>query len=61
MPFPCTLTGLLNLLHAKAASLAGDRAKRALVHRLLHAAATPYFKWVQAPIHAAFTCICVWA
>jgi len=37
------VAGMLNLLQAKAASLAGDRAQRALVHRLLHAAAAPYF------------------
>lgn len=43
--------GLLNLLHAKAASLAGDRAKRALVHRVLHAAAAPYFKMLERWLH----------
>ncbi|KAF5833568.1 Spc98 family-domain-containing protein [Dunaliella salina] len=46
-----TVAGLLNLLHAKAASLAGDRAKRALVHRLLHAAAAPYFKMLERWLH----------
>lgn len=46
----CRLTsaGLLNLLHAKAAALAGDRVGRALLHRVMHAAATPYFRCAAA-------------
>eukprot|EP00798_Chlamydomonas_sp_ICE-L_P000238 gene238-4000_t len=42
-----TAAALLNLLHAKSSALAGDRAGRALVHRLLHAACVPYFRTLE--------------
>lgn len=38
-----TSAGLLNLLHRRLAALGGDAAGRALVERLLAAAAAPYF------------------
>ncbi len=40
--------GILNLLHSKAASLAGDRSARALVQQLLEASAAPYFEMLEA-------------
>jgi hypothetical protein len=38
-----TSAGLLNLLHKRQGSLAGDRAGQQLVGQLLQAAAEPYF------------------
>jgi len=42
-----TSAGLLNLLHTKASALAGDRVGRALLHKILHAAAVPYFRMLE--------------
>ncbi|GBF91900.1 gamma-tubulin complex component [Raphidocelis subcapitata] len=49
-----TSAGLLNLLHRRLGSLGGDAAGRALVERLLAAAAAPYFEilgsWLAAGV-----------
>jgi hypothetical protein len=49
-----TSAGLLNLLHRRLGALGGDAAGRALVERLLAAAAAPYFeilgKWLAAGV-----------
>lgn len=39
--------GLLNMLHARASSLVGDRPTAALMHQLLAAAARPYFAMLE--------------
>ena len=38
---------LLNLLSSRASSLAGERTSAVLVHKLLEAAAEPYFRMLE--------------
>ena len=41
-------SALLNLLHHRSGSVAGDGQAHRLLHKLLHAAFTPYFRY---PLH----------